>query len=89
MHQGNSQLHPGLGKRLLQQDGVQEADLQEEYDTGHAEKHEGIFDLVIDGKLVTVQNPEIPFLPRLDLVLPCQRDQEVHWTGGCRPPLYL
>ena len=89
MHQGNSQLHPGPGQRFRRKDGVQEADLQEEHDTGHAEKHEGIFDLVIDGKLVTVQNPEIPFLPRLDLVLPCQRDQEVHWTGGCRPPLYL
>ena len=64
MHQGDPQLHPGTGKRLRQQTRVQEADLQEEYDSNYAEEHE-----------------KVSVLPRLDMVLPGERHQEVHWAG--------
>ena len=93
MHQSNSQLHPGLGQRLLQQDGVQEADLQERYDSGHAEVgFEQVplcYSICLFMKL-TVQCQEhekAPVLPRLDLVLPGQRDEAVHRAGqhgGCQ-----
>ena len=64
MHQGDPELYPRSRSRLHQQDGVQEADLQEEHDSDHAEEHE-----------------EVSVLPRLDLVLPRERHQEVHWAG--------